>query len=285
MGEVSRSAAAWLASSTAAILVVASMVGAAATGARDTSESVEVFLRSWRRAAEYPDDAAGQWFAFASAHQNHDLGRIAALLNGIALLRDAKPANQVLNAVARPQPPATEQDAEASIVPGLVRRAAQGLRARAAMQALAVKLQAHYRKHVEYPPSLAALVAAGFAAESDIVDPFGDPFPYAAMPRRLLPELPRQTFQLRCRKINAEHRTFRSALTRSAQPMKDMLLSSVRPDLGQAYVKRIRRDGTPGPSLRWQVGKRLKNLTLWLVTERYIVVAWEQFPFIIEMAN
>jgi hypothetical protein len=128
-------------------------------------------------------------------------------------------------------------------------------------------------------------VEAGFAAESDIVDPFGDPFQYAPMPRRLLPELPRQTFQLRCQKIDAQHRTFSSALKRSAKPMKDVLLSSVRPDLGQAYVKLMRRDGTPGPPLRWQVGKRLKNMTLWVVTDRYIVVALEQFPFLIEKAN
>lgn len=68
----------------------------AVAGALSAAEEAPAeFLAAWLRAGERPEQAAEQWQSFAEAHREHDLGRLATLLRGIALLREDASAAQL----------------------------------------------------------------------------------------------------------------------------------------------------------------------------------------------
>ena len=244
------------------------------------------FLQTWQSAADEPKMALSLWCKFAKQRPgDHDLTRLARLMAGIEMLRradDPAQLRQVLpyfhfelsekaGAPDTPAPPPLRK---------LIVRAGNALTARVQMLQLGRKLQKYYRKHVEYPLSLDELISGGFAEPADLTDPFGQRFVYLPKPRKLMPDLPRQTFTLRCLSIDAERRDLAKCLKRPA-PITDILISSLTPQNNRAYIRRKRPDGAFGQSQAWNVGQPSGQLLLWAVYDNYLIAAWKQFPVVI----
>ena len=125
------------------------------------------------------------------------------------------------------------------------------------------------------------MVTEGSVDATDLIDAFGEPFAYQSKARKLMPDLPRQTFSLRCVSIDAERRGLDKCLEHAAKPITDILLGNLVPQSNRAYVKRRRPDGAFGESKRWAVGGNSGKLVLWAVYDSYVIAAWKQFPIVI----
>ena len=245
-----------------------------------------IFLETWEKAAQTPDKAVSLWQKFAEANDTHDLGRLAKLLAGIELLRtseDKTDLNRLLPyfEFELQDQPASPDAPQPSYLLKQIAAAGQGLTARVRMWQLGQKLQEYYRKHIEYPQTLDELVAEGFTSAAEVIDPFGQPFAYQSKARKIMPDLPRQTFSLRCLSIDAELRDLDKCFSRIAKPTSDVLLGSLVPQSHRAYVKRMRPDGAFGESKAWTVGGTSGDLVLWAVYDSYVIAAWKQFPIVL----
>ena len=244
------------------------------------------FLETWQTAARNPDKSVSLWEKFARRHNAHDLGQLARLLSGIERLRRASDRTDLRIVLSRfrfevPPKPAKPNATEPSQLRKHITAAGKGLTARVQMLQLGRKLQEYYRKHVEYPQTLDELGAEAVADAGGLVDPFGERFAYRPGARKLMPDLPRQTFTLRCVSIDAERRELRACLQRGAKPVTDLQLSFLKPEIHKAYVKRRRPDGAFGQAKKWAVGDRNGQRVLWVVYGRYVIGAWKQFPCVI----
>ena len=226
------------------------------------------------------------WQKFVEQNNADDLGQLAKLLAGIELLRRSDDVTGMSKVLAYfqfrlPAKPTSPDAPKPSYLQKQIAATGKGLTARVQMLQLGQKLQKYYRKHVEYPQTLDELVAEGSADAADLIDPFGEPFAYQPRARKLMPDLPWQTFSLRCASIDAERRDLDKCLQYTAKPITDILLGNLVPQSNRAYVKRRRPDGAFGESKRWAVGGNSGELVLWAVYDSYIIAAWKQFPIVI----
>lgn len=225
------------------------------------------FFDAWQSAAA----RKSQWSAFADKHAKHDLGRLAKLFHGIELLKAGKDG-----ATTHFQFQVKKEGA--SILHKQVAFAGSGWQARVRMADLGVKLKAYHRKRVEYPTALKDLAAAGFVKTEDLIDPFGKPFAYEAKPRRLMPDVPRQTYTLRCTSTGAAMRQLNKTLRDLYDPLAAVQVTSLKPELGQAFVRFMQEDGSFSGARRWRPGEKQNGLMLWAVYDRYIIVGRADVP-------
>ena len=270
-----------------AIIIYCAVVLVGSTWAQPAGKNVSVaFLETWEKAAKSPGKSVSLWQKFANQNKAHDLGQLAELLAGIELLRRSDDVTGMGKALAcfqfrLPAKPAGPDAPKPSYLREQIAAAAQGLSARVQMLQLGRKLQKYYRKHVEYPQTLDELLAEGSADAADLIDPFGEPFAYQSKARKLMPDLPRQTFSLRCVSIDAERRDLDKCLEYTAKPITDIVLGNLVPLSSRAYVKRRRPDGAFGESKSWAVAGSSGELVLWAVCDSYVIAAWKQFPIVI----
>jgi len=199
--RVNCSACAWL-----AVALLAS-----AAPADDLTPFLAVHQKANALAAEkkWPE-AAKAYAAFAAAAQDDPCAPLAAALQGILLLRElnqAAPAREAfLRATKAPNSPFGQA----------TRELARGWLARLQMVELAAALRRYWTDKVEYPEKLEALVERKLAPPELLVDPWGKPFAYAAGALRAVPDLPRQTYSLRCTAIEGDSRSLKAALAQTA---------------------------------------------------------------------
>jgi hypothetical protein len=257
-----------------------------AAGPAPADEPMAAFVDTWTRLARTPDDhdaARAAWKTFADKYASHDLGDLARLLQAIELLRgeQADKAIDLLASISQPVTDDKDQDTPPSPLAVATRRAAVGLVARARMIQLHEKLRAYYGRHVVYPASLDELVAGKFAEPADLVDPFGQPWVYEPGALAIMPDRPRQTYTLTCRTIDAERRDLPRALAAWPREAARFELSSVNLKDQDAYVRRLRDDGVPGPARRWRVGNTQTDVTLAAIADTAAILVWQQFPFVV----
>ena len=215
------------------------------------------FRAAWQRTTQRPDIAVEVWEAFIEAHRTHDLGQTARLLLATHHLRSGAAADGVLP-LLRHQPGPTAPE------PGSLRATVAH-----AMKGLTARLQMN------------RLVESGHLAASDLIDPFGRPYTYAALARRLMPDVPRQVYTLRCVTIDADRRDYAPLLKATARPVAGLTVVRLMPQRELCQVEVPGDHGVPLPR-RWKTGTRVRGLTLWSVRPACIIVAREQFPFVLE---
>ena len=257
------------------------------TWAQPAGKNISVaFLETWEKAAKSPGKSVSLWQKFAEQNNADDLGQLAKLLVGVELLRHSDDRTDLSRLLPYlklefPDKPTSPDAPEPSYLRKQLAAAGKGVISRVQMLQLGQKLQKYYRKHVEYPQTLDELVAEGFAGPGDLIDPFGKPFAYQHKARKLMPDLPRQTFSLRCVSIDAERRDLDKCLEHAAKPITDILLGNLVPQSNRAYIKRRRPDGAFAESKRWPIGGSSGELVLWAVYDSYVIAAWKQFPIVI----
>ena len=270
-----------------AIIVCWAIVLAGSAWAQPAGKNIPAaFLETWEQAAKNPAKSVSLWKKFAKQNNAHDLERLAKLLAGIELLRRADDVTDMGKALPcfqfrLPAKPADPDAPKPSHLQKQIDAAGKGLTARVHMLQLGQKLQKYYRKHVEYPRTLDELLAEGSVDAADLIDPFGQPFAYQPEARKLMPDVPRQTFSLRCVSIDAQRCDLDKSLKHAAKPITDILLGNLVPLSDRAYVKRRRPDGAFGESKIWAVGRSSGELVLWAVYDNYVIVAWKQFPIVL----
>ena len=237
-----------------------------ASGFAAAEDVPAAFYDAWQDAAANK----ARWEAFAQEHREHDLGDVARLYHGIELVKAGED-----NAAAAMRIELKDQ------TPPLVRKqtalAAKSWLARMQMRRLRQQLKAHHRKRVEYPASLNELVAAGLVQSDGLVDPFGEPFAYEAKARKLMPDIPRQTYDLRCTTTKVKSRELAKVLRDLYEPSEEIEISSLKPDLGQAFVRFKNKDGSFGGQ-RWRPGDKHEDLMLLAVYDRFILILHADVP-------
>ena len=268
------------------------------------------FVAAWRSSAELPDEAHGRWQGFIDKHPDHELSQLATLLQGICLLRQDTSEAQLDKALAcfrleragtdaekpagrrrrlpqlglsqptrhdMPERAEKQQDSKpASPFQRHLFDACKGWVARVGMLRLSRELRTSYRRNVQYPASLGEL------AHGDVIDPFGKPYEYKAMARKLMPDVPRQTYTLRCTTTGATHKELKSTLREAFDLIEQVAVSTLTPGSNEAFVRTRRKDGSFGPVEHWAIGDTRKDMTLWAVYERYIIVGWKDRPKVVE---
>ena len=262
-----------------AIILGTLLLAATAAPAGDRDAAARL-VETWQQTSQLPGEARAAWESFTEEHLEDELGALGRLMQGIALMREGASAETIAPLLDFPPPAEKDDDAPPSppTLADQLHAAGRGLEARLRMRELASSLQQYYRTHVEYPDSLAALLGSGQVSRADLRDPYGRPFDYSATARNLMPDIPRQTFSLRCGSINASHKELSQALRPGAAPAGELTISSLDPTRGQAFVKRTRSDGTLGPATLWTLGQTQGDLVLWAVYDQFIIVGWRQFP-------
>ena len=287
------------------VCLAVAVVLAAAGAAAGEPAAQRAFLATWQRAAERPDEAAEQWRGFAEAHPDDDLGRLATLLQGSALLREDTTDERLEQAMrcfrfeqpkqepdSRPgralgrrthRAPATQkEDPEpASDLRRQIEEAGQGGAARVGMIRLDRQLRTYYRRHVEYPATLEELVHAGLAQRADLIDPFGQPYAYEATLRKLMPKVPRQAYTLACTTTGATRRQLKAALRDAFESNRQVMISTLSLDPASVFVRPTRKDGAFGAVRNWPVGEAHNGLTLWAICDGFIIIGENDRPSIV----
>jgi hypothetical protein len=284
-------------------LTAALMLGAAS----DQPQPQRAFLVTWQQAIAKPDKAAEQLQLYADANWEHDLGRLATLLQGVALLRTDTAETQLDEALQcfefkrhdrqRPAKPGrtlvrrigtnkTKKDTiPASPLRKRIDTAGKVWAARIAMLRLGRKLRLYYRSHVQYPMTLSELVREGHATGKDLLDPFGQPYVYAATPRKLMPKVARQAYTLACKTTGATHRQLKQALRQAFEPTRQVAVSTISSDLQRVFVRTTRKDGSISPAQNWSVGETLNNMTLWAIRDGFIIIGTGDRPTIVAVQD
>jgi len=236
----------------------------------------DAFLNTWKDATDRPGDAAQLWRDFAVKHKDHDLASAARLRYGAELLKTAQNAEALQEFTAVMTLPDKTDAARVALG-----ESAKPLVARAQMAVLAEKLKEYYASKVEYPATLDELIAARYAKAEDVTDPYGRRFSYEAKAHRIMPDIPRQVFTLKCDVIGATNADLAATLEKAAAPLQGIVLSSTEPAEGKAFLKRPRPDGALGAAQRVSIGETVGDATLLVVTENYVVLGWKGFPTVI----
>lgn len=287
----------------ATLLVLACALSAFAQDAADVSQQ---YIQAHERARQLfgqPQRLISHWHEFAERHQDHSLGRVARLNQALCMLQRAfddgsadeeevrRDVLDLLDALVLPQSSATEAQAPDSSLPAglgdesdidddystitldeLVHAAALGLRTHIELAELAEHLQDHYRRHIEYPQSLEVLVEAELIAESRLIDPFGEPYHYAARPRSFIPDIPRQSYTLRSESMEAEPGQLRELIDWLDKPIENLEISTLAPDERRAYLRQRRPDGSWTSARSWRVGQQRTGVRLWAVYDDYLLI-------------
>jgi hypothetical protein len=244
---------------------------------------VSQFAQSWQQAAQFdsqPARATEVWRSFAQQHAEHDLGKLARLMQGLWTLRqgDRAAALPLLQLPA----PVREGPTASSPLYGHIHHGAQVAATRIDMMNLADRLQDYYRRHVEYPATLDDLVAAKLASPQDLTDRFGHRFDYRPAARLIMPNQPRQTYALRSQPAGAERGQMPALLDRLNQPVRELSISSLVAAQGQAFVRDRRGDGTWGPAQLWRLGQQRGDMVLWAVYDTYLIAGWHGVPVLVQ---
>lgn len=269
----------------------------------DQPQPQRAFLVTWQQAVAKPDKAAEQLQLYADANWEHDLGRLATLFQGVALLRNdiaeaqldkalqcfefkrhvqqqpAKPGRTLVRRIGTNK---TKKDAiPASPLRKRIDEAGKGWAARVAMLRLSRKLRLYYRSHVQYPLTLSELVRDGHATRKDLLDPFGQPYVYAAMPRKLLPKVARQAYTLTCKTTGATRRELKQVLRQAFEPTRQVAISTISSDAQRVFVRTTRKDGSITPAKHWPIGETLNSMTLWAICDGFIIIGISDRPTIV----
>ena len=264
--------------------LVLSIAAGSASSVTAPQQASDAFYAAWNQVRRHPDTVVAIWKSYIKEYPRQERAQIARLFIAIQYLqrdpgvKQAMPYLMTVIKVAQPVDAANDQ----TVLRRLTRRAGMGLLTRIAMDDLGRKLKQYYRRHIEYPRALDRLVAEGLAAQTDMIDAFGNRYTYTAAVRKIMPQIPRQQFMLRCTTTGAEYGDVAAILRKSAQPIASITITRLEPERHYVFVRAHNRDGTPGPSRRWRVGNQLHGLVLWAVDKRYAVVAWQQLPQVIE---
>lgn len=239
-----------------------------------TAAPADDLLQAWEKATDQPSNAKETWKAFAEAHAAEDVGQLARLQLAMTLWREkAKPADILPHLQITEPKEGTVTELRRQLV-----RAADAIEARVRMVQIAEALQSYFAKHIEYPDSLDALVAAGLMEAAQLRDPFGQPWGYETAARRLAPDLPRQRYTLTCTTLKVTSRDIASELKRSADDVREGVISSVNVERQQVFMKWQRKDGSLGPATAWTPGNSVERYTLWAVHEKFILLGDAGFP-------
>lgn len=244
-----------------------------------------------------PDRLIGVWERFADEHADDPLGYVGRIKQALWTLHAAHEADgrsglenavgPVLELLDWPEPVENEASVHAAPLYEHAHRAAMKLRARVEMIELAAALQAYYRRHIEYPESLEALIEQELIGSAQIVDPFGEPYRYKARARAIMPDQPRQTYTLACVSIPndddepAGHRGLPRVLDRIEASADRIEVSTLVPEEGQAYVRSRRGDGSWTSARRWDVGRDRAGVRLWAVYDEFIIVGDGELPRVV----
>lgn len=271
-----------------ALLLLAWLTAPVAAAAAPAAEAPSAFLDTHDRARQLvgqPDRLIALWAEFAEEHaERHPLGHVARLNEALWMLHAASEGEadeRVLALLAWPTPTEEGDTIRATSLYEHAHRAAMELRARVEMRVLAERLQDYYRRHVEYPPSLEALVDAELVSSEQLVDPFGEPYQYEPAARSIMPDIPRQRYTLRSASVEGEHGTLPDLLEGLDELEEDLEISTLVPEEEQAYVRERRDDGSWSSARRWDVGRERAGVRLWAVHDDYILVGRKQLPRII----
>lgn len=229
------------------------------------------FVAAWKSANDQVSDPVSTWKGFLDRHKESDLAPAARVMLAAAMLRKRASSADVLAVLPHER---GENPADPPLTLAIKRMAA-----RARMMQIGDKLQAFYKRKVEYPATLDELVAAKLATEADLLDPFGRRFEYQPKARRLAPDVPRQDYVLISGPVRSDQ--LAAALAAGAEPIRNVILSSVERPRGQAFVKLPRKDGTPGPTQIWNINQSLEGLpgvTLALIQDNFLVLVADGFP-------
>lgn len=220
----------------------------------------DTFVAAWHAAA------AGQpaWARMSETLGDKDLARLARLLEGIHRLGADREDAAVWFATDPP-------DSAAPFAHRLA-YAAKGWRSRLLMKQLAVKLRAYYRDHVEYPPSLSDLPNA------PLKDAFGEGFHYAAHPRKLVPDIPRQRFELACATTGVAYDDIDRDLGALYAPVDDVIVRTPEPDRKQVFAKLKLPDGSFSGAVQWRVGEQRGDYVLWAVYGDFVILGQRDVP-------
>ncbi|MAE67510.1 MAG: hypothetical protein CMJ18_24895 [Phycisphaeraceae bacterium] len=232
------------------------------------------FLTAFERTRTEPDRAPEIWQAFIEPYPKGDLAALARLMTAVHLVRKGAGQDQVDGALASIR----QGDDEGRALRRHVHRAALAMAARRQMRSLVGHLQAYYRRHVAYPAALSDLATEKVVAPAMLVDPFGAPYDYAARARRLMPDVERQAFTLRCGSVGIEHEDLDRLIDQSRQPVRALVVDRVATNRDYVLVRVPAKDGTPGRAHRWKIGARMRGLTLWYASDRFLVVGWKELP-------
>ncbi|MCC7191246.1 MAG: hypothetical protein IT444_00565 [Phycisphaeraceae bacterium] len=258
----------------AAAAVIGTLLCAASSVRADAV--TDTFLNTWKDAIDRPGDAADLWRDFAEKHKGHDLAAAARLRYGTELLKTAQNTEALQEFTAVMTLPDKADASRQALA-----ESAKPLVARAKMAVLAEKLKEYYASKVEYPATLDELVAAKYAKAEDVTDPYGRRFSYEAKSRRIMPDIQRQVFTLKCDTISATNADLAATLEKAAAPLQGIVLSSTEPAEGKAFLKRPRPDGALGAAQRVSVGETVGDATLLVVTDNYVVLGWKGFPTVV----
>jgi len=195
----------------AALLTIAAGRGTAVAG-----EDLAPFLAAHRKAEALAAEkkwaeAAKAYGAFGAANEEDACAPLASALQGIILLREmnqAAPAREAFLRAAKA--PASDRLGLAT------RELARGWLARLQMVQLDAALRLYWKDRIEYPAKLEALVERKLIPPELLVDPWGKPFAYTTGALKAVPDLPRQTYSLRCTAIEGDSRSLKAALAQTA---------------------------------------------------------------------
>lgn len=210
------SAGGWLAA------VVLGMAAATSAGAEDLAP----FLGAHQKASTLAEqskwqDVAKVYETLATSQSQDPCAPLASVLQGIILRRELKQAD--------PARAAFERAAKAPQTPfgNELRQLARTWLARLQMEQIGPALERYWKKKVEYPEKLEALVELRLAPAELLVDPWGKPFSYAARALKARPDLPRQYYTLACTAIEGDSRQLPNVLKQTTTFPKKFQLKGI----------------------------------------------------------
>jgi len=245
--------------------VVLAMAAATAAG-----DEFAPFLRVHEQATSLASrsqwqQAAAAYATFAEKAPKDICAPLASTLQGILTLRELKKPDQAraafLRATRVPDTPFGRQLADI----------ARGWLARLAMKPLEAALRRYWVMCVEYPERLDGLVSKKLADPKALLDPWGKPYEYRTGRLRIAPDMPRQTYTLRCAALGDDSRGLHAALERTAELPGRFILKAVGGS--QPLSALIETTGARGRAVQVAEGEAIEAARLIKLTRTTAVLA------------
>ncbi len=208
--------------------------------------------------------AAAKYREFAAANPGTAPGGLAAILGGFILLRELHKPDEALEAFRQ----------AAGLDGGFAGRlawVAKSWIARLRMDKLRRALRAYWVRHVEYPERLEALAEEKLVEPALLRDPWGKPFEYHAAPLSIAPDLPRQSYTLRCATTGADSRDLETAIKRTGDLARMFELKAIGASRPPSALMKLR--GRNSPPRHVAEGEKLGPATLIKLTKQAVVMA------------
>ena len=224
-------------------------------------EELAPFLAAYQKASALGAEkkwaeAAKGYAAFVAGNEGDVCAPLAAALQGIILLRELNQAAPAREAFLR----AAKAPANDGL--GLATRdLARGWLARLQMVQLDAALRLYWKDRIEYPEKLEALVERKLVPAELIVDPWGKPFAYTTGTLKAVPDLPRQTYSLRCTAIEGDSRSLKAAIVATAALPNKFQLKAIGGVKPLAALIAFAEDKTKKP-VNLAEGEKLDGATL-----------------------